>query len=59
MGVGETGVGEQGISHIAHDPLTQCIVSPVAVTAILLGLMGYRFYNSGKFMPAGLVTALR
>ncbi|PSN43094.1 Transmembrane protein 14C [Blattella germanica] len=22
------------------------------------GLMGYRFYNSGKFMPAGLVTIL-
>ena len=23
------------------------------------GLMGYRFYNSGKFMPAGIVTVLR
>ena len=33
-------------------------VSLAAVTAILFGLMGYRFYNSGKFMPAGLVAAL-
>ena len=34
-------------------------ISLAAVTAILFGLMGYRFYNSGKFMPAGLVAALR
>jgi len=28
-------------------------------TALLLGsLMGYRFYNSGKVMPAGLVCAV-
>ncbi|XP_067000620.1 transmembrane protein 14C [Anabrus simplex] len=27
-------------------------------SAVLGGLMGYRFYNSGKFMPAGLVAAL-
>ena len=25
----------------------------------LLGLMGYRFANSGKFMPGGLVATLR
>lgn len=24
----------------------------------LAGMMGWRFYNSGKFMPAGLVAAL-
>lgn len=29
------------------------------VSSVLLLLMGYRFYNSGKIMPAGLVTALR
>ena len=28
-------------------------------SAVLLGLMGYRFANSGKFMPAGLVATLR
>ncbi|KAJ9586847.1 hypothetical protein L9F63_019566 [Diploptera punctata] len=27
-------------------------------SAALGGLMGYRFYNSGKFMPAGIVTVL-
>ncbi|PJF37722.1 MAG: hypothetical protein CUN55_20635 [Phototrophicales bacterium] len=26
---------------------------------ILTGVMGMRFMNSGKFMPAGLVAALR
>lgn len=30
----------------------------LASSAILAGLMGYRFYNSGKIMPAGLVCAL-
>ena len=28
------------------------------VSAILLTIMGFRFYSSGKFMPAGLVAAL-
>ncbi|XP_060527632.1 transmembrane protein 14 homolog [Cylas formicarius] len=27
-------------------------------SSILTGVMGYRFYNSGKVMPAGLVTLL-
>jgi uncharacterized membrane protein (UPF0136 family) len=31
----------------------------LGTSAALGGLMGYRFYNSGKFMPAGLVTILR
>lgn len=31
----------------------------ITVTSgVLAGLMGYRFYNSGKFMPAGLVFTL-
>ena len=29
-----------------------------ATSAVLTGLMGYRFYNSGKFMPAGLIAIL-
>lgn len=28
-------------------------------SSVLAGLMGYRFYNSGKFMPAGMVALLR
>lgn len=27
-------------------------------SAILAGMMGYRFYNSGKVMPAGVICAL-
>ncbi|RHZ79373.1 hypothetical protein Glove_149g36 [Diversispora epigaea] len=30
----------------------------LTVSVLLLGLMGFRFYKSGKFMPAGLVTVL-
>ncbi|KAL4235632.1 Transmembrane protein 14C [Mactra antiquata] len=30
----------------------------MGTSATLLCLMGYRFYNSGKFMPAGLVATL-
>lgn len=28
----------------------------VAASAVLAGVMGNRFYHSGKFMPAGLVA---
>ncbi|RWS13718.1 hypothetical protein B4U79_00473 [Dinothrombium tinctorium] len=30
----------------------------LGTSAVLSGLMGFRFYKSGKFMPAGLVTVL-
>ncbi|XP_060607992.1 transmembrane protein 14C-like [Ruditapes philippinarum] len=30
----------------------------LGTSATLMCMMGYRFYNSGKFMPAGLVATL-
>ncbi|XP_063408769.1 transmembrane protein 14C-like [Mytilus trossulus] len=30
----------------------------LVTSALLTGVMGYRFMNSGKFMPAGLVAGL-
>ncbi|XP_022318710.1 transmembrane protein 14C-like [Crassostrea virginica] len=30
----------------------------LVTSSVLAGVMGYRFYNSGKFMPAGLVFGL-
>ncbi|XP_071448320.1 transmembrane protein 14C [Hetaerina americana] len=30
----------------------------LGTSAVLAGVMGNRFYNSGKFMPAGLVAGL-
>lgn len=31
----------------------------LGTSTVLGGVMGARFYNSGKFMPAGLITVLR
>lgn len=33
-------------------------IMSLATSILLGGFMGARFYNSGKFMPAGLITAL-
>ncbi|XP_053203867.1 transmembrane protein 14C-like [Panonychus citri] len=30
----------------------------LGTSTLLTGLMGYRFFNTGKFMPAGLIAAL-
>lgn len=30
----------------------------LCTSALLAGVMGYRFYNSGKIMPAGLICVL-
>ncbi|XP_071486974.1 transmembrane protein 14C-like [Diadema setosum] len=45
-----------GASLTSKDPMN---VYPILGTAaVLCGIMGYRFSNSGKFMPAGLVASL-
>lgn len=31
----------------------------LGTSALLGGLMGYRYYNSGKIMPAGLLAGIR
>lgn len=33
-------------------------VPQLVTSSILAGVMGYRFYNSGKIMPAGMVCIL-
>lgn len=33
-------------------------VPQLVTSSILAGVMGYRFYNSGKIMPAGIVCIL-
>ena len=41
-------------------PLMACIspFPPVVVCGLLTAAMGYRYFKSGKFMPAGLVASL-
>ncbi|GFO37102.1 transmembrane protein 14c [Plakobranchus ocellatus] len=45
-----------GAYQIAQDP--KDVKLALVTSAILTGVMGYRFANSGKFMPAGLVGTL-
>ncbi|WWC59377.1 uncharacterized protein I303_101929 [Kwoniella dejecticola CBS 10117] len=45
-----------GASRVSQNP-TDTIPS-LATASTLLVMMGYRFFQSGKFMPAGLVTIL-
>ncbi|KAK3781010.1 hypothetical protein RRG08_046314 [Elysia crispata] len=45
-----------GAYQIAQDP--RDVKLSLVTSAVLTGVMGYRFANSGKFMPAGLVGAL-
>lgn len=45
-----------GAWQISQDPANYSV--QLATSSILAGVMGYRFYNSGKIMPAGVVCAL-
>lgn len=50
------GVLMYGAVEASRDPANFTV--QLAATSILTGVMGYRFYNSGKIMPAGVVTIL-
>nr|XP_045246450.1 transmembrane protein 14C isoform X1 [Macaca fascicularis] len=43
---------------LANDlmPIVEKKQQPSATSGTLAGIMGMRFYNSGKFMPAGLIA---
>lgn len=45
-----------GAVEASRDPANY--TTQLAATSILTGVMGYRFYSSGKIMPAGVVTLL-
>lgn len=45
-----------GAVEASKDPANLSV--QLAATSILTGVMGYRFYSSGKMMPAGVVTLL-
>lgn len=45
-----------GAWQVSQDPSNYSL--QLATSSILAGVMGYRFYNSGKIMPAGAVCAL-
>lgn len=45
-----------GAWQVSQDPSNYS--AQLATSSILAGVMGYRFYNSGKIMPAGVVCAI-
>jgi len=51
-----SGLGFGGLAAFAG--YTRNYLLLLGISAILLCVMGSRFYNSGKFMPAGLVALL-
>ena len=46
-----------GAWQTTQDPKNYQII--LGTSATLGGLMGYRFYNTGKIMPAGIIAAIR
>ena len=45
-----------GAYQTSHDPKN--VVLSLVTSGLLTGVMGYRYMNSGKIMPAGVVAAL-
>lgn len=45
-----------GAFQVSQDPSNYSV--QLTTSSILAGVMGYRFYNSGKIMPAGVVCAI-
>ncbi|XP_006634531.1 transmembrane protein 14C [Lepisosteus oculatus] len=48
------GLAGLGAYQMSHNPKNVWI--SLAASGTLAGVMGMRFYNSGKFMPAGLIA---
>ncbi|XP_038626703.1 transmembrane protein 14C-like [Tachyglossus aculeatus] len=48
------GLAGLGAYHLSQDPKNVWV--SLAASGTLAGIMGMRFYNSGKFMPAGLIA---
>ncbi|XP_048255688.1 transmembrane protein 14C-like isoform X2 [Haliotis rufescens] len=56
MGVACGAVMGVGAYQTTNDPKNVSL--SLATSALLTGVMGYRFISSGKFMPAGMVASL-
>eukprot|EP00745_Piridium_sociabile_P024444 TRINITY_DN38694_c0_g1_i1.p1 TRINITY_DN38694_c0_g1~~TRINITY_DN38694_c0_g1_i1.p1 ORF type:complete len:113 (+),score=14.37 TRINITY_DN38694_c0_g1_i1:63-401(+) len=56
MGLACGGLMGVGAYQTTNDPRN--VLLSLVTSAVLTGVMGYRFMNSGKFMPAGLVATL-
>ncbi|WVO25139.1 uncharacterized protein IAS62_006528 [Cryptococcus decagattii] len=55
-GVGSGIAAAYGANRVSRDRLD--VIPSLAVSAVLLTLMSWRLYKTGKFMPAGLVATL-
>ncbi|KAG8507710.1 Transmembrane protein 14C [Galemys pyrenaicus] len=51
------GLAGLGAYQLSQDPRNVWVF--LATSGTLAGIMGIRFYNSGKFMPAGLIAGAR
>ncbi|ESO88236.1 hypothetical protein LOTGIDRAFT_219297 [Lottia gigantea] len=56
MGLASGAVLGIGAYQTSNDPKN--VYTSLVTSGILMGIMGARFINSGKFMPAGLVATL-